>query len=63
MLKVFNIRKLMQTADVNTLDDDNLLHPIFYLHQHWITLEKTDLAHDDQQLQETTLLSSYVLHP
>jgi hypothetical protein len=34
MLKVFNIRKLMQTADANTLDGDNLLHPIFYLHQH-----------------------------
>jgi hypothetical protein len=43
MLKVFNIRKLMQTADANTLDGDNLLHPIFYLHQHWITSGKTDL--------------------
>jgi hypothetical protein len=32
MLKVFRIRKLMQSVDVNTLDGDNQLHPIFYLH-------------------------------
>jgi hypothetical protein len=32
MLKIFSIRKLMQSADVNTLDGDNQLHPIFYLH-------------------------------
>jgi hypothetical protein len=42
MLKVFSIRKLMQIADVNTLDGDNQLHSIFYLHQHFITSEKTD---------------------
>jgi hypothetical protein len=42
MLKVFSIRKLMQNADVNTLDGDNQLHPIFYLHQHFITSGKTD---------------------
>jgi hypothetical protein len=37
MLKVFYIRKLMQNTYVNTLDGDNQLHPIFYLHQHFIT--------------------------
>jgi hypothetical protein len=42
MLKVFYIRKLMQSADVNTLDGDNQLHPNFYLHQHFITSDKTD---------------------
>jgi hypothetical protein len=42
MLKIFSIRKLMQSADVNTLDGDNQLHPIFYLHQHFITSGKTD---------------------
>jgi hypothetical protein len=42
MIKIFSIRKLMQSADVNTLDGDNQLHPIFYLHQHFITSRKTD---------------------
>jgi hypothetical protein len=42
MLKIFSIRKLMQNADVNTLDGDNQLHPIFHLHQHFITSGKTD---------------------
>jgi hypothetical protein len=42
MQKIFSIRKLMQSADVNTLDGDNQLHPIFYLHQHFITSGKTD---------------------
>jgi hypothetical protein len=37
MLKVFSIRKLMQIANVNTFDGDNQLHPVFYLHQHFIT--------------------------
>jgi hypothetical protein len=32
----------MQSADVNTHDGDNQLHPIFYLHQHFITSGKTD---------------------
>jgi uncharacterized membrane protein YdbT with pleckstrin-like domain len=41
MLKIFSIRKLMQSTDVNTLDGDNQLHPIFYLHQHFIILGKT----------------------
>jgi hypothetical protein len=41
MLKIFSIRKLMQNADVNTLDGDNQLHPIFYLHQYFITSGKT----------------------
>jgi hypothetical protein len=31
ILKIFSIRKLMQSADVNTLDGDNQLHLIFYL--------------------------------
>jgi hypothetical protein len=43
MIKIFSIRKLMQSADINTLDGDNQLHPIFYLHQHFITSEKTDV--------------------
>jgi hypothetical protein len=42
MLKVFSIRKLMQSADVNTLDGDNQLHLIFYLHQYFIISGKTD---------------------
>jgi hypothetical protein len=42
MIKIFSIRKLMQSADVNTLDGDNQLHPIFYLHQYFITSRKTD---------------------
>jgi hypothetical protein len=42
MLKIFSIRKLMQSANVNTLDGDNQLYPIFYLHQHFITSGKTD---------------------
>jgi hypothetical protein len=42
MLKVFSIRKLMQIANVNTFDGDNQLHPIFYLHQHFITSGKID---------------------
>jgi hypothetical protein len=33
----------MLTADVNMFDGDNLLHPIFYLYQHWITSGKTDV--------------------
>jgi hypothetical protein len=32
----------MQNADVNTFDGDIQLHPIFYLHQHFFTSEKTD---------------------
>jgi hypothetical protein len=40
-LKVFRIRKLMQSADINTLDGDNQLHLIFYLHQCFITSDKT----------------------
>jgi hypothetical protein len=43
MIKIFSIRKLMLSADVNTLDGDNQLHPIFYLHQHCITSGKTDV--------------------
>jgi hypothetical protein len=42
MIKIFSIRKLMQSADINTLDGDNQLHPIFYLHQDFITSGKTD---------------------
>jgi hypothetical protein len=42
MLKVLSIRKLMQNADVNTLDGDNQLHLIFYLHQYFIISGKTD---------------------
>jgi hypothetical protein len=40
MLKVFNIRNLMQSVDVNTFDDDNQLYLIFYLHQCFITSDK-----------------------
>jgi hypothetical protein len=43
MLKVFSIRKLMQSANVNTLDGDNQLHLIFYLHQYFIISRKTDV--------------------
>jgi hypothetical protein len=43
MIKIFSIRKLMQNTDVNTLDGDNQLHPIFYSHQHFITSGKTDV--------------------
>jgi hypothetical protein len=43
MLKSFCIRKLMQNTDVNTFDGDDQLHPIFYLHQHFITSDKTDV--------------------
>jgi hypothetical protein len=43
MLKAFCIRKLMQNADVNTFDGDDQLHPIFYLHQYFITSDKTDV--------------------
>jgi hypothetical protein len=43
MLKVFSIRKLMQNTDVNTLDGDNQLHLIFYLHQYFIISGKTDV--------------------
>jgi hypothetical protein len=39
MLKVFRIRKMMQNANVNMFDGDNL-HPIFYLHQCFITSDK-----------------------
>jgi hypothetical protein len=42
MIKIFSIRNLIQSADVNTLDGDNQLHPIFYLHRHFITSGKTD---------------------
>jgi hypothetical protein len=42
MLKVFCVRKLMQSADVNTFDGDNQLHLIFYLHLRFITSDKTD---------------------
>jgi hypothetical protein len=45
MLKVFRIRKLMQSADVNTFDGDNQLHPIFYLHQYFITSDKTNVRY------------------
>jgi hypothetical protein len=40
MLKAFRIRKLMQSAYVNTLDGDNQLYLIFYLHQRFITSDK-----------------------
>jgi hypothetical protein len=43
MLKNFCIRKLMQSADVNTLDGDNQLYPIFYLHQCFITSDKINI--------------------
>jgi hypothetical protein len=42
MLKIICIRKLMQSADVNTFDGDNRLHPIFYLHQRFIISDKID---------------------
>jgi hypothetical protein len=40
MLKVFRIRKLMQSADVNILDSDNQLYLIFYLYQRFIISDK-----------------------
>jgi hypothetical protein len=33
----------MQRADVNTFDGNNQLHLIFYLHQYFIILGKTDV--------------------
>jgi hypothetical protein len=42
MLKVFCIKKLMQNADINTLDSNNQLHPIFYLHQRFIASDESD---------------------
>jgi hypothetical protein len=33
----------MQNADVNTLNGDDQLHLIFYLHQYFITYDKTDV--------------------
>jgi hypothetical protein len=42
MLKIFRIKKLIQSANINTLDGDNQLHSIFYLYQYFITSNKTD---------------------
>jgi hypothetical protein len=42
MLKIFRIKKLIQSANINTFDGDNQLHSIFYLHQYFITSNKTD---------------------
>jgi hypothetical protein len=41
MLKIFRIRKLIQSANINTLDGDNQLHAIFYLHQRFIISNNT----------------------